>query len=164
MGNWNYLIILIATVFINTASAQNLTKENSWPLSMNKKNLYFDKGVFHYGLPAKNQVITQKVTGIRSFYNKATKIERIVLDIDGPALAGLYGYISKEKNKLYLDLYQTEKSETFAPKVNAHFLKTVDVYIIEPKLLSLELSFNTTLTYEVFYLLNPTRIVIDVKS
>lgn len=141
--------------------SQNLLKENSWVVDGNKKNVYFDQGIFRLSRPAPK--VPPQLTNIRSHFNKKTKQERIVLDFTGDEVPSLYGNISPAKKKLALDVLQAEKSESFPTTIKGKLLQSVDVYIIEPKLMTLEFNFDNSYSFEIFYLQNPTRVVIDVK-
>lgn len=146
--------------------AQSLLKSNSWSLGDAPKNVFFDQGAFYYKVQDKltGTSSKQEITSIRTAFDAEKKRERIVLDFSSEKLVGIYGYISKEKRKLYIDLHQTEKVKDFNSQVKGKYLKSVDIYVIEPKLLSIEFSFPEIFSFEIFTLSNPTRLVIDVKK
>lgn len=148
-------------LFSLSAFTQNLLKENSWIIDANKKNVYFDQGIFRLSRPLPK--VQPQLTNIRTHYNKKTKQERIVMDFTGDEIPSLYGNISPVKKKLSLDILQSDKADSLPSSIRGKLLQSVDVYIIEPKLMTLELNFDNSYSFEVFYLLNPTRVVIDVK-
>jgi uncharacterized protein (UPF0335 family) len=148
-------------LFSSLLWSQDLKKENSWSISENKKNVYFDQGIFKFAQDNKAVVTVQK---IRTHYNDKTKEERIVLDLDSSFMPSVYGYISKDKNKLNIDLMQGKKEEKAWQNVAGKYLESIDIYQISPNLISFELKFKSTYTFEIFYLSSPTRLVIDVKK
>lgn len=154
-------IILLILVSKYTFS-QNVLKENSWVVSGSKKNVYFEQGIFRFSGNA-DSTGPSVLQNIRTHFNKNTKQERIVIDLTGTSMVGLYGSILPGKKKLTLDLMQVSKSESLPAAIKGKYLQSVDIYLIEPKLMTLELNFDAVYSFEIFTLLNPLRLVIDVK-
>jgi hypothetical protein len=156
---FNYFILIF---FSTLASSQNVLKENSWIISGAKKNVYFEQGIFRFsGDPAAQ--VPAVLQNLRTHFNKNTKQERIVIDLTGTSMVGLYGSILPGKKKITLDLMQVSKGDSLPVATKGKYLQSIDIYIIEPKLLTLELNFDAVYSFEIFYLLNPLRVVIDVK-
>lgn len=155
------LSLILFLILSQNAFSQNVLKENTWVLNGSKKNIYFEQGIFR--LSGTNSNAPVVLQNIRSHYNKNTKQERIVIDLTGNSLINLYGSVLPTKKKITLDLMQVAKSDNLPAATKGKYLQSVDIYIIEPKLMSLELNFDAVYSFEIFYLLNPMRVVIDVK-
>jgi hypothetical protein len=157
-----FFIIIFFLGLIPHSYSQNVLKENTWVLSGSKKNIYFEQGIFRLSSSAEISapVLLQN---IRTHFNKNTKQERIVIDLTGNSLIGIYGSILPSKKKITLDLMQVAKSDSLPSATKGKYLQSVDIYLIEPKLMTLELNFDAVYSFEIFYLLNPMRVVIDVK-
>lgn len=156
------IVILLLMVIHQLAFSQNALKENTWVLNGAKKNVYFEQGIFRLtGASDMNAPVV--LQNIRTSYNQKTKQERIVIDLTGNSLIGLYGSILPNKKKITMDLMQVSKSESLASAIKGKYLQSVDIYLIEPKLMTLEMNFDAVYSYEIFYLLNPLRVVVDVK-
>ncbi len=154
------LSLVVLLILTSISHSQNVLKENSWVISGSKKNVYFEQGIFRANGESSSPTILQN---IRTHYNKNSKQERIVIDLTGTSMVSIYGSILPGKKKLTLDLMQVSKGETLPSVTKGKYLQSIDIYIIEPKLLTLELNFDAVYSFEIFYLLNPLRVVIDVK-
>ena len=158
----NFMIALLLVFIPSFSFSQNVLKENTWVLAGAKKNVYFEQGIFRLSnVNSSSEPVL--LENVRTHYNKGTKQERIVIDFTGKTLANLYGSIIPGKKKITLDLMNVTKAPSLPASIQGKFLKSVDIYLIEPKLMSLELSFDSVYSFEIFYLLNPSRLVIDVK-
>ncbi len=157
-----FLSMIFLLVLAPCAFSQNVLKENTWVLGASKKNIYFEQGIFRLSGSGDSSapVVLQN---IRTHYNKNTKQERIVIDLTGSSAISLYGSVLPAKKKITIDLMQVAKSDNLPTATKGKFLQSVDIYIIEPKLMTLELNFDAVYSFEIFYLLNPMRVVIDVK-
>lgn len=156
------LMITFFLALIPLSYSQNVLKENTWVLASSKKNIYFEQGIFRLNA-ATQQSTPVLLQNIRTNFNKKTQQERIVIDLSGNSLVSLYGSVLSSKKKVTLDLMQVAKSESLPNAIKGKFLQSVDIYIIEPKLISLEFNFDSVYSFEIFYLENPMRVVIDVK-
>lgn len=140
--------------------AQDLLQERIWKISSRKRSIFFDKGVFH---SAANPM-SQKLTGIRNSYIHARGYERVVLDFSSSKPPKVYGKISSIEKKIYLDLFNTKLGTDVEQLKNIKFLKNIDFFTIDKDNLSVELQFSKKVSFDIFYLENPARIVIDVKK
>ncbi len=152
--------LLFSASAINFSYAQDLLKEKIWKLAPRKKSIFLDKGVFHSGVNPK----MQKLVGIRNSYVPARGYERIVIDFSGINPPRIYGHVSKKDKKVYIDLFNTSMSPDLEGVRSIKYLKDVKFFDIEPDHISAELSFNKSVSFDIFYLENPARLVLDVKK
>lgn len=148
-------IVLSANIF-----AQDLLKQRVINLKGRKSSIYSDGGSFFH----KSTLKGSKIKGIRSFYSDTRGFERIVLDLDTPLIPSIYGFIDNSKNKLYIDVLNSEASKSFTQQLSGQFLKSVDVLGLDKANTALELNFKGSYTFDVFFLSSPGRLVIDVKK
>lgn len=151
-----FLIIFLAKV----NAADDLLEQKITELVGRKTSVYSDSGVFFHKSPVK----ISKLEKIRSSFGAKRGYERIVLDFSSPKLPGVYGYIGTSKNKIYLDLLNTSPAEGLASAVAGKYLSSVDILALDKTNTSLEINLKEGLTFDVFYLESPARLVIDVKK
>lgn len=155
--------LMLSIIFMlssHTAFSQNLLKERIWKISSKKRSIFFDKGVFHSS--ANSQM--QKLLGIRNSYVPARGYERVVFDFSGTKPPRIYGHISSPDKKVYIDFFNTELSEKLQNLKNTKYLNDIQFYNIEEDQVSVELVFQSRVSFDVFYLENPARLVIDIKK
>lgn len=154
--------LLILFLFIQSFSvfAQDLTKQRIWKISSKKRAVFLDKGVFYTDINSGQQ----ELKGIRNSYVPSRGYERIVFDFSSSKPPRIYGHISNKEKKVYIDLHKTSLNRTIEPVKNVKFVKNVDFFNLDKDNLSLELSFKEKVSFDIFYLENPGRLVIDVKK
>lgn len=86
------------------------------------------------------------------------------MDFETKELPRVYGYISREENKLYLDLFETGIPKSLSSFGDSKYVKELLFFPIQKDTLSVEVIFKTDVTLDVFYLTNPGRLVIDIKK
>jgi hypothetical protein len=146
-------------LFLNLSFAQNLFEERIWKVSSRKKSIFLDSGVFHFNSQVKNSLIT----GIRNSYAPDRGYERIVIDFNNSSIPKIYGHISSKDQKLSIDFFGTSISSTQANLKNSKFVRSVDFISVDGKSLTMELALKSKVSFDVFYLENPGRLVIDIK-
>ncbi len=152
--------------------AQNLLQESTWQLTGEKKNFYSNQGVFFYDLkkvqsitaPKASQKDVSTLIAIRSRFDKGKKTLRLVLDFSSPQMNPLYGHISAEKKKLFIDFFQTIPAEAINKSIKTTFLESINILQIEKNSTTVEMQFSDKYLFEVFTLNNPARLVIDIKK
>ncbi len=154
------VIALVVILFSTQLYAQNLSKERIWKLSSRKKSIFLDKGIFH----VKTGQGISNVVGVRNSYVKSRGYERIVFDFNSNQIPSVYGHISQESHKVYLDFFNTKLARTIESMKGTKFVNNLDFFGIDGSSLSVELSFNKSSTFDIFYLENPGRLVIDIKK
>jgi len=154
------LFFLLALVFSSSVFAQNLLQERIRRISPRKKSIYLDTGIFHNGGPK----LVSKLKAVRHSFSAARGYERVVFDFSTKELPRIYGYISRDENKLYLDLFKTEVPAILNSFGASQFVKELLFFPIQKDTLSVEVNFKSKVTLDVFYLSNPGRLVIDIKK
>ena len=156
------ILIAIALLlgFSSLTFSQDLLKERIWKLAPRKKSIFLDKGVFHSDANPK----MQSLVNVRNSYVPARGYERIVIDFSGSKPPRIYGHISKDEKKVFIDLFNTTMTPTIESIKSIKYLKDVKFFDIEQDHLSVELSFNRSVSFDIFYLENPGRLVLDVKK
>jgi hypothetical protein len=153
-------LTLLTTLFTFELSAQDLMKEQIRPLQTNKKSIYIQDGTF-YTKPINKNAMLKK---IRNSYVRSRGYERIVFDFDGTLPPQTYGHISGSENKIYIDLFNTQLASTVKQLKHIKFIKNIDFYTMDKEHTSVELKFVKNASYDIFYLKNPARLVIDVRK
>jgi hypothetical protein len=152
--------IIIAFVLLSGAVfAQNLMEERIWKLSSRKKSIFLDSGVFHYNNGASNA----QVTAIRSSAVGGRGYERVVIDFNTPTIPKVYGHISSQNQKLSIDLFDTSVATAQPQLKNSKFVKGIDFINVDGKTLTMDISLKSKASFDVFYLPDPGRLVIDIR-
>jgi hypothetical protein len=154
--------ILVAFVFLVTsqAFAQNLNAQRIWKISSKKRSIFLDKGVFH--LDSMKGV--NKLLNIRNSFFKSRGYERLVFDFEISNPPKMYGHISKNKKKIYIDFFNTTLNKEMSSISKIKYVKGVDFFTIDKKNLSVEVNLSDSVSYDIFYLSNPGRLVIDIQK
>jgi len=154
------LLTLVSMLFITNVFAQNLNSQRIWKISSKKRSIFLDKGIFHSDSEVKNV----QLSGVRNSYVTSRGYERVVFDFNTSNTPRIYGHISKKDKKIYLDFFNTSLNKALASIKEVKYVKSVDFYNIDKNQLSVELTFNSTVSFDIFFLENPGRLVIDVKK
>jgi hypothetical protein len=155
-----FFLVLIHSILLTKVVAQDLLKERIRKLSSNKTSIYIEKGIFHNG-GVKQEAILKS---IRQSFNPKLGYERIVIDFNSNQIPKVYGHISSEDKKLYIDLFDTNLAKDFQTIGSKHFVEKINFFPIESNYLSMEMNLKTKVTADIFYLENPARLVIDFKN
>lgn len=139
--------------------AQNLMEERIWKVSPRKKSIFLDSGVFHHN----SNLNSASITGIRSSAVNGRGYERLVIDFNTQTIPRLYGHISGKDKKISVDFFDTTAQTTQPQLKNAKFIKAIDFISVDGKTITMELSLKSKASFDVFYLENPGRLVIDIR-
>tara|TARA_Y100001936_G_C16091801_1_gene686946 strand:+ start:2632 stop:3102 length:471 start_codon:yes stop_codon:yes gene_type:complete len=153
-------LILVVLALSSFASAQNLLTERIWKISSRKRSIFFDQGVFHSDLKPSPSTLTS----IRNSYKPSKGYERIVFDFNSTTPPKVYGHISQKDKKIRLDFFNTELQKSMESVSNVKYLKDISFFNIDKENLSVEISFKADVSFDIFYLENHGRIVIDAKK
>ncbi|HXH73346.1 MAG TPA: hypothetical protein VNJ08_00155 [Bacteriovoracaceae bacterium] len=156
MKLWPLLICLFISLPL---MAQNLMEERIWKVSSRKKSIFLDSGVFHYNSNTTNSGIT----GVRSSAVPGRGYERLVIDFTTPSIPKLYGHISAQDKKISVDFFGTSVTTAQPQLKDSKFIKSIDFISVDGKNITMELSLKNKASFDVFYLENPGRLVIDVR-
>ena len=154
------LLFIVCSLLSAGLFAQDLTSGLIRKIPERKKSLYFSKGIFHIG----NSKTSGLLKGIRHNYSSKEQFERIVLDFDAKAIPQVYGAILNNKNKIHLDLFNTDLGSNMGSFGKSKFIETINFIPISGESLSVEILLNTNIQVDLFSLKNPPRLVLDVKK
>jgi hypothetical protein len=156
MYRWACALFLLLTF---SATAQNLMEERIWKISPRKKSIFLDAGVFHHGSETRGA----SITGIRSSYVAGRGYERVVIDFSTPSVPRLYGHISAKQQRISVDFFDTTIA-TMQPQLkNSKFVKAIDFISVDGKAITMDLGMKGKSSFDIFYLDNPGRLVIDIR-
>lgn len=139
---------------------QDLLKERIRKLSNNKTSIYVEKGIFHNG----GVKLQSTLKSLRQSYNPKQGFERIVIDFTTNEVPKIYGHISSEEKKMYIDIFETSLAKDFSSPPNTRFVEKINFFPIETNHLSLDLKLKNKVIADIFTLENPGRLVIDFKN
>lgn len=142
------------------AQAQDLFKERIRKLSSNKTSIYVEKGIFHNG----GVKLQSTLKSLRQSYNPKQGFERIVIDFSTNQIPKVYGHISNEDKKMYLDIFDTTLAKDFKSVANTIYVEKFNFFPIESNHLSIDMKLKGKVIADIFYLENPGRLVIDLKK
>lgn len=150
----------MALMLGSVASAQNLLTERIWKISSRKRSIFFDQGVFHSDLSPNPKTLSS----IRNSYKPSKGYERIVFDFGSAQPPKVYGHISQKDKKIRLDFFNTDLQKSIDSVSNVKYVKSIDFFNIDKENLSVEILFKDNVSFDIFYLENPGRLVIDAKK
>ncbi len=152
-----YLLVLVG--FLSwQAFAQNLNDERIWKLVSRKKAVYLGHGVFHL-----NEGVPSSINNLRSSYVASLGYERVVVDFNGPKVPKVYGHIDGKNHKISVDFFDTSVTPTIKSLKNTRHVKTVDFLAIDQNQVTMEMQLKDKSNFDIFYLENPGRLVIDIR-
>lgn len=154
------VISLFLLTFLQLSQAQNLFDLAIRKIEPQKKSIYFTDGVYH--LTQGEQA--SKLINIRHSYSARRGYERLVMDFGGSSVPKIYGYLSNKNKKIFLDFFNSSFSPTIPDLANVHMIKGIDFFTIDNNNFSCEINFKQRASFEIFYLENPGRLVIDIKK
>lgn len=152
-----YLLVLISLITFQ-ASAQNLNEERIWKLVARKKAIYLGHGVFHQNMGSRTTI-----TGLRSSYVNGRGYERVVIDFATNEIPKLYGHIDAKTKKLSIDFFDSTVSPQITALRNTRHVKAVDFLAIDQNQVTMEMQLKDKVNFDIFYLENPGRLVIDIR-
>lgn len=139
--------------------AQNLMEERIWKVSARKKSIFLDSGVFHHNSSLKNSGIT----AIRSSSTTGQGYERVVVDFNTPSIPKIYGNISAKDQKITVDFFDAVITTAQPQLKSSKNVKAIDFINVDGKSITMDLSMKGKASFDIFYLENPGRLVIDIR-
>lgn len=155
-----FFAIIILTTVVGQAFSQNLLNERIRKISGRKRSIFLDSGIFHNGEVS----VKSTLTSVRHSYKKSEGYERIVFDFSTPQPPKIYGYLSKNEKKIYLDLFKTSVQKGLKSFGNSVYVKKLDFLTFDDGMTSVEIELKNNSSADVFYLSSPARLVIDLKK
>lgn len=156
------ILILSLLIFCLTTTVygQDLLKERIRKLSSNKTSIYIEKGIFHNG----GVKLQSSLKSLRQSYNPKQGFERIVIDFSTNTVPKVYGHMSSDDKKLYLDIFDTTLARDLKTVDSTRFVEKINFFPIESNHISLDMKLKSKVIADVFFLENPGRLVIDLKN
>ncbi len=102
------------------------------------------------------------ISGVRNSAVNGRGYERVVIDFNTPSVPKLYGHITAGK-KISIDFFDTGMQSPPAQMKNSKFVQSVDFISVDGKTITMELALTGKSSFDVFYLENPGRLVIDIR-
>ncbi len=151
-------LILLFALAVTPVLAQNLMEERIWKVSPRKKSIFLDSGVFHLN----SQLKSSSITAVRNSAVNGRGYERVVIDFNTPTVPKLYGHITANQ-KISVDFFDTGIA-TNQPKLkDSKFVKAIDFISVDGNTMTMELGLKGKSSFDIFYLENPGRLVIDIR-
>lgn len=152
--------LLFLTLFMSLpVLAQNLMEERIWKVSPRKKSIFLDSGVFHHNSALKGAGIT----AVRSSATPGQGYERVVVDFNTASVPKVYGHISAKEQKITVDFFDTSIVTSQPQLKTSKNVKTIDFINVDGKSITMDLSMKGKASFDIFYLENPGRLVIDIR-
>ncbi|MCM2349556.1 MAG: hypothetical protein NDI69_06010 [Bacteriovoracaceae bacterium] len=151
-------LFLLCLLAVTPVLAQNLMEERIWKVSPRKKSIFLDSGVFHLN----SNVKSSSITAVRNSTVNGRGYERVVVDFSSPSVPKLYGHITADK-KISVDFFDTAISTTQPKLKNSKYVKAIDFISVDGKTMTMEMTLKGKSSFDIFYLENPGRLVIDIR-
>ena len=154
------LTFIICISLVLCSQGQNLLEERIRKLSSDKQGIFLNKGIFHNGMRS----LESSINSIRYRYNEKDDYERLVIDFKDNKIPRIYGNISSHNKKIYISLFKTSLPGSFYSSGNSKFVKSIDFFPIDDNILSAEINLKEEIGLEIFYLEEPSRLVLDMRK
>ncbi len=103
------------------------------------------------------------ITSIRSSGTAGQGYERVVIDFNSATIPKLYGHISPKDQKITVDFFESNVVSNQAQLKKSKNVKTIDFINVDGKSVTMDLSMKGKASFDIFYLENPGRLVIDIR-
>ena len=151
-------LFLLCLLAVTPILAQNLMEERIWKVSPRKKSIFLDSGVFHLNSSLKSS----NITSVRNSAVNGRGYERVVIDFNTSSVPKLYGHITADK-KISVDFFDTSIMTNQPQIKNSKFVKSIDFISVDGKTMTMEMTLKGKSSFDIFYLENPGRLVIDIR-
>ncbi len=151
-------LFLLCLLAVTPILAQNLMEERIWKVSPRKKSIFLDSGVFHLNSSLKSS----NITSVRNSAVNGRGYERVVIDFNTSSVPKLYGHITADK-KISVDFFDTSIMTNQPQLKNSKFVKSIDFISVDGKTMTMEMTLKGKSSFDIFYLENPGRLVIDIR-
>lgn len=153
-------IFMISMISISSSWAQDLQSERIRSMSSRKRSIYLESGIFHNG----NESLSSEIKSVRHNYSTKRGFERLVFDFKTKKVPRVYGYISAQERKMYIDFFETSLNPDIGSFGQSEYIKAINFYPINDESLSVEVQFKDKVSLDLFYLNSPGRFVVDIKE
>ncbi len=151
-------LFLLCLLVVTPLLAQNLMEERIWKVSPRKKSIFLDSGVFHLNSTLKDS----SISAVRNSAVSGRGYERVVIDFNSPTIPKIYGHITENK-KISIDFFDTSMVTAQPQMKNSKFVKAIDFISVDGKTMTMEMTLKGKSSFDIFYLENPGRLVIDIR-
>lgn len=151
-------LFLLCLLVVTPLLAQNLMEERIWKVSPRKKSIFLDSGVFHLNSTLKDS----SISAVRNSAVSGRGYERVVIDFNTPTIPKIYGHITENK-KISIDFFDTSMVTAQPQMKNSKFVKAIDFISVDGKTMTMEMTLKGKSSFDIFYLENPGRLVIDIR-
>ena len=151
-------LFLLCLLVVTPLLAQNLMEERIWKVSPRKKSIFLDSGVFHMNSALKDA----SISAVRNSAVSGRGYERVVIDFNTPSVPKIYGHITENK-KISIDFFDTSMVTAQPQMKNSKFVKAIDFISVDGKTMTMEMTLKGKSSFDIFYLENPGRLVIDIR-
>ncbi len=139
--------------------AQNLMEERIWKVAPRKKSIFLDSGIFHHNSNLQNA----SISAVRSSTTTGQGYERVVVDFNTSTVPKMYGHISPKSKKISIDFFDTGATTAQPQLKHSKYVKAIDFINVDGKSITMEVLLKDKTSFDVFYLENPGRLVIDIR-
>jgi hypothetical protein len=151
--------LLFITVLLSLpVFAQSLMEERIWKVAPRKKSIFLDSGIFHH-----NSQLRSGITAVRTSGSATQGYERVVVDFDSTSIPKIYGHISPKDQKISVDFFNSSVTTSQPQLKNSKNIKSIDFINVDGKSVTMDLSMKGKASFDIFYLENPGRLVIDIR-
>lgn len=154
------ITLMLSLLLAASVSAQDLQNQRIRKLQGSKTAIYLTNGIFHSGSMPK---LDSQLRAIRHNYSAKAGYERLVFDFKTEKVPKVYGHISSDDKKIYLDFFDTTVGEELNSFGSSKYVESVNIFPLSRDSLSVELVLKDKLGADIFWLENPGRLVIDLK-
>lgn len=155
-----FIVLLTLMISSQEVYSQDLQSERIRSMSSRKRSVYLESGIFHNG----SESLSSEVKSVRHNFSAKRGYERLVFDFTTSKIPRIYGYISADEKKMYIDFFDTELSRDIGSFGQSQYIKAINFYPINGESLSVEVEFKQKITLDIFYLNSPGRFVVDIKD
>lgn len=157
----NFYYLLLSFLFLTNIEASDLLKEKITSIPARKRGHFFDQAILHTKGQAKGE---SKIIRVRSHYHQKKREERLVFEFQETMVPEIYSRVNSSERRLNIDFFKTTRSKEIQDHLkNVKYLDKLRFYDLNDGVLSVEMLFDKSLSFDIFYLTNPGRLVIDIK-
>ena len=102
------------------------------------------------------------ISAVRNSAVSGRGYERVVIDFNTPSVPKIYGHITENK-KISIDFFDTSMVTAQPQMKNSKFVKAIDFISVDGKTMTMEMTLKGKSSFDIFYLENPGRLVIDIR-
>jgi hypothetical protein len=86
-----------------------------------------------------------------------------VIDFNTPSIPKIYGHIASKGDSISIDFFESSMGTNQAQLKNSQKVKNIDFINVDGKSITMDLTMKGKSSFDIFYLENPGRLVIDIR-